>query len=504
MQLDGDVSLTAHLAQPASRRNLIAAVPSTRALLLYGLVVAVLGGALLFAAAPSHWSIESSRATSLQGALRELDNGGPPLTARYPRAGGGYTLAATSPGDDQGIFVYVPGIAHVLGLSNALSAMRILFVIMFFAPLLLYPLLFARLFDSLVAGLIAPWGLLACLLALGFRDVLWITEWAVLALLPPLMLLDRRWHRWGIAWLLVVMVGASFANSIRSQSGLGVALAVLIVVLKRPWRWRWRLALIVPLLVAYLSITTFGFAGLRSWRASDVGLRATETGNSHLVWHPIFLGLGYMPNRYDLHWSDSEAIAVVHAYRPSLRYPTAAYDAAVRHIFFQLVSRDPGLLLRSVADKLLVVLLFSVPALVVLLLAGVVMASEPRRASPALRCLILLVPPLLVGLVPPLLGVPEMMYELGWLASLCLACIVALTWLVAQLIPSTGTNAAMPLAAMANSARGWLGHSRLRVAAMAVTVLALLAVGLAGYHVRQRASSWKAATPAVPKVHGVL
>ena len=88
---------------------------STRSLLIYGLLVAIAGSAILYARAPRAWSISASRLVYLQGALRELDAGGPPLWGELPDAVVGSTrspdgsyVGPTSPGDDQGIFFYVP------------------------------------------------------------------------------------------------------------------------------------------------------------------------------------------------------------------------------------------------------------------------------------------------------------------------------------------------------------------------------------------------------------
>ncbi|HTD58792.1 MAG TPA: hypothetical protein VK672_07845 [Solirubrobacteraceae bacterium] len=517
MNGETDTRVVVSATPSAARRRLLWRTWSTRSLLLYGLVVAMLGTALLYTAAPKSWPIESSRAASLQGALLELDSGGPPLWGKYPTHVAGsphvagsqsgqssFNYGPTSSGDDQGAFFYVPGLAHILGLHHALSAMRFLYLALFFVPILLYPLLFARLFSSTAAGLIAPWGLVLCLRGLAFIDILWTTEWAVLALLPPLMLLDRHWHRWGLASLLLVVIGASFANSVRAQAGLGVALAALIVVLRRPWRWRWRLATVPLLVVAYLSISTFGLNGLRAWRDATLGHSFHDASSSHLVWHPIFLGLGYMPNRYGLHWDDATAAAVVHAYRPSAQYPTAAYEAAVRHVFLRLVERDPGLLARSVAAKLLVVLRFGDPALVVLLLIGVVAAAGRQRASPLLRSLVLLVPALLASLVPPLLGVPALAYQLGWLAALGLGCILGAAWLAAQLHPWRDGDNVHSLAELRRTIRAWLGSSRLRAAAIPAIIAVLVVIRIAGNLVIERAASWRAATPAVPSVRGVL
>jgi hypothetical protein len=318
------------------------------------------------------------------------------------------------------------------------------------------------------------------------------------------MLLDRHWNRSGLLLLVLLAVGASFANSIRAQAGLGVALAILIVLFKRPWRWRWRLGAVPLLLLAYVSISTLGLNGVRAWRDDALGHTYHDAGSSHLVWHPLYLGLGYLPNSYGLHWEDAMAVAAVHYYRPSVRYPTAAYDAAVRHLFIRLFEHDPILLVRSLAAKLLVVLLLGLPALVLLVLIGVAMAANRERAGPLLRCLILLVPALLVSLAPPLLGVPALMYQFGWLSALGLGCILGVTWLAAELYAPRHRDRIERVAQLGGEARTWIARSRLHAVAIPLSIVVLLAAGVGGYLVRERAASWQAATPAVPIIRGAL
>jgi hypothetical protein len=157
-----------------------------------------------------------------------------------------------------------------------------------------------------------------------------------------------------------------------------------------------------------------------------------------------------------------------------------------------------------VAAKLLVVLYFGGPELIVLLLIGVVAAANRQRASPLLHSLVLLVPALLASLLPPLLGVPALEYQLGWLAALGLGCILGIAWLAAQLHPSRDGNNVHGLAELRGAIRAWLGGSRLHAAAIPASIAVLVVIGIAGKLISERAASWQAATPTVPSVQKVL
>jgi hypothetical protein len=477
-----------------------------RSLLLYGLIVAIIGVVALNAAAPRPWPIEGSRAVSLQAAVADLDaGGGIPLWGKYaapyldatPGAGGAY-YGPTSPGDDQGAFLYVPVLAHVLGIHDALKAMRLLFLALFAIPLVLYPLVIGRLLNSTAAALVAPWALLGCLALLGFQDIYWIGEWAVLALLPLMLLLSRRWGRWGAAWLTLLVVAASFANSIRAQTGLGVLIAALIVLVLRPWRWRWRVAMVPVLLIAYLSISSFAMAGVRAIRTSDLGRPVPASADTHLVWHPILLGLGYLPNRYGIRWNDDNAIAAAHAYRPAAQYPSAAYDAAVRHIFVTAVRHDPGLLAGSAAAKLLVVLWLGLPGIALLLVIGLLRLAMGGPGSPW-RATLIIVPSALVGLVPPVLTMPFTAYALGWRASIGLGAILAIGWLAARLAGPGDPRARLSGATLAVGR--WLTASLVRPLAAVGVIAACVAVAVAATSLQNRSAAWQISTvPALSTV----
>src|SRR5205814_675151 len=186
-----------------------------------------------------------------------------PLLLRLPpspASHGNVRYAQAGASDDQGLYLYVPVASHVLGVKDPLVTLRWLYIVCFFIPLVLYPLVFFRLFGSPVAGLFAPFPLMICAAELFLRDIYWIYAWSTLALLPLLMLLHQRWPRRGLLLALLIMVAVSFATSIRSQAGLPVLLAAVLVLLARPWSWPRRLTGIGLLAVAYLSISTFGLA----------------------------------------------------------------------------------------------------------------------------------------------------------------------------------------------------------------------------------------------------
>ena len=129
-------------------------------------------------------------------------------------------------------------------------------------PLAAYPLLFEKMFGSVLAGLLAPVALLAQFRFMPDNDIYWISGWAIVLGIPIVCVALRlNPHRAAIP-LVLAAVMASFATSIRSHAGLPVAVAALIVMVWLRTTWRHR-ALIGVLIRRKVSPTATSFASGR-------------------------------------------------------------------------------------------------------------------------------------------------------------------------------------------------------------------------------------------------
>lgn len=468
-------------------------------LLAYGLLVAVVGSALMLTRDPGYWDMLGTRLDGFQASLAVLRDGGPPLL--------GYQDGRPVPlgvSDDQGIYLYVPLLANLLGTGNPLDALRLLYVGLFAVPLLLYPLLFHRLFDSLVAAAIAPVGLLLSALLLQFHDIYWVPAWAALALLPAVMVLDRGRGPWAMAGLAGVVVAASFASSIRSSAGLAVALAAAIVVLLRPWSLPRKGAALALLLAAYLSVSGGVLALAREYRDARVAdpSFAAQTLRSHPVWHTAYIGLGYLPNDENIRYFDEVAIATVDAEDAGITYLSPEYENVLRERVVDFVGDHPAHFVSLELQKAVVVvghvtqmskiLPFAIAAVVYAFLAG----PPGRRMR---RALLLLAPALLLHFVPPLAAVPFGTYELGWYGAVALLGILAAAWVASRMEAGLGSAVLRrDWREAAGRVRAWLvGLPRSRpgrgaLVAFAAAIALLASAVVAGGRIEDRATSWQA------------
>jgi hypothetical protein len=388
---------------------------TARGLLGYGLICAVIAAVLAALLVPEHFVVSTSRVTDMAASLRALDHGAPPLLKLV--AGKYYPAGAT---DDQGIYVFVPLLAKLLGLSDPVVAMKWLWLMCFVVPVALYPLVFKRLFGSDEAALIAPWALMLLVASFGYADIYWIQPWAIVALIPFVLYVRERQPRRALVILALVALGASFASSIRSQAGLPAVIAALAVLaLYRDWRPLQRGAAMLVVILCYLVVTPIGLSALRSYRDHWVDQPHFAQGvpTGHPFWHNTYIGLGYLPNRWDIQWKDTVAANSVQRIRPGTQYVSKPYENTLRQLYFNVWKDDAGFVVGETFQKLLVLLRHtSIYLGFVLLTVPALLAAGARRAR-FRAWLLLLAPALVITAIPPLITVPYRSYELGFYGS---------------------------------------------------------------------------------------
>ena len=457
----------------------------TLRLLAFGVIVAVLGTFELSRVHPAPWVIQSGRLNMLQWTLSVLDGGGPILTMAQP---GSDQLSAAGLSDDQGLYLIVPWLTHLLGGHDTLGTLRWLALGAFAIPIALYPWLIRQLSGSTLAGLASPFLLLIGLWLLPLGDIYWVASWAILALLPVVLLLDRRWSRFSLPVLLGLLVLASVASAIRGQAGLPVLIAAALVVVRRPWARSARAGAVVLCVLAYLSFSGFGMALVRAERDHQLDGRALAggTSTSHPFWHTAYVGLGYLPNKWDIRYQDPIG------YRDALRIdPTVAstgprYNKILRKRYFKLVKSDPWFTFRDYGAKILVSLRPAVPVLIALAIVGPWLLLVDRGRSRWRRDALIIGLAGLLGLLSPFLATPLSAYLLGWLAAVLLAGILAFSAVVAH------WQDALAYARSLRPADVMRGPRRAVGAIAAAALLVLVVIAAVAPSVEDKATAWNA------------
>jgi hypothetical protein len=488
---------TANPSLPRGRRGPVAALARrldrderrTRRLLIFGLVVAILGTVALSQFHTAPWSIQGTRAEGLQRALAALNQGEPILTGVIP---GSDALTRAGGTDDPGLYLVVPWLAHVLGWEDPVNLLRWIALLAFGVLVAIYPWLIRELSGSTFAGIASPFVLLIGLWLLPLADIYWVSTWVVLGLLPIVLLLDRRWPRFGLAALLGLLVLASLASAIRSQAGLPVLVGAFLVLIRRPWPGWHRGGAVALCIVAYLSISTFGMAAARAERDHQLDGRALtgDTGTSHPFWHTAYIGLGYIPNDWDIRYYDGVAYRDVLREDPKAKFLGPAYGRILRDRYFKLVGDDPLFAVKDYGAKFLAALRPAAPALVTLALVAPWLVLLDARKRRWRRDGLFLALAAVITLASPLLATPDSTYLLGWLGVVLLAAMLAGAAILGEWASPAG------LGQLVRAPRLILRAPRRVVAGsgLAALVLIVIAVGIVP-GIQDSARRWMAKEP---------
>jgi hypothetical protein len=470
-------------------------------MLLWGVVIGALGALVLITIAPTNWPLISSRAADLRSSLAVLQRGGPLLLGRHGATGSFYAVGLT---DDEGMYVYVPLLSRLFGAADPVSTFRYWYGALYGLACAIYPLMLYRLTRSLLAGAIAPLMLLVCALSMGFNSFYWIPAWGMLVLLPPIFLLARDWPRIGWLALVGISLAAGWMSSIRSSSGLGIALAAALVLLLHHPRASRTLAVLALLAIAYLSTNTFVLAAIRDHRDSRVaaGVLSAQQQTGHPFWHTAYIGLGYLPNDFQIHYRDEVAIARVQREAPGTAYLSPRYSSVLRKAYFDVVRDHPLDVATQYAAKALVTAADTAPYLSLALLTVPAMLMSGRGRRIRRRWLLLSIPAGLLSFLPSVMAIPLQGYEEGLYGTLGVVAILGLCWTLAQVESSARGHGGLRSAA-AVQRRLWSSTARSRhplrrsARASGLALVALAALVIAGHVIRRSAERWQGSSSGV-------
>jgi hypothetical protein len=345
--------------------------------------------------------------------------------------------------DDPGAYLTLPFLGDIFGTSSIDALLKWSFLVAIALLVGIYPLVMRRLLDSRLAALASAPLILVAVRFLDNTGTYWVPAWMLALAAPLILLIAKRWERWG-RWSIVALAGvvvlASFSNSMRAHSGLGVLVAAVILVFWNARRWSQRATYVLLLVVAYASFS-YGVVGAariaREHRMASVPVAANDWGvtsfrddipSGHPFWHTAYIGLGFQRNKWGIVYRDSVAERYVKRTDPDARYLSPAYEAALRKRYLRIVRDEPGYVAEVTTKKAGFQFVDGVERFpLVILIAPLLLVLAASR--PALRRAIILMAPLVfVAFLPALVAIPALEYELPWLAMFALVTVLGLCY----------------------------------------------------------------------------
>jgi hypothetical protein len=330
-------------------------------------------------------------------------------------------LELYSLGDDLGVY-WMFGAAQQAGLlPPTLGGYQQFLAALFALSLLGGGLWLAWAYGGWGPAVLWAWGVVLLWEAPHYPSLLlttyWVSNWSALLsgtlLIGALMAFRqpekfRAWHFGGLFLAWGLLAGLAYLG--RSPEGYVTLFAALLALAlaygyRAGPRWFYALGLGV-LLLGYL-LPQWAFQATITYRDEKFQLAVDEgaTQTSHGFSHALYLGLGYVPNRWEIYFNDQLGGQHVDVQCPGAAYLSDAYYACLQDRFLQIIREDPGLLARNLILKLEAILYSSLhfspwP----LYLPALLLWWRPRRAYLAWGLLIAF------SLFPALLSVPYVAY----------------------------------------------------------------------------------------------
>jgi hypothetical protein len=287
-------------------------------------------------------------------------------------------------GDDPGFYLFVPAFARWLNLQFAVAANLFLLgsvalgVSIGLVGLVKYT-------TTRTALAFALWQLAWFTILLCFFGDIYVFEGlVVMAVVPWLFYMHDKHQSVRSLALFCVLVGPVIGTALLIRSYAGISVIILSVGLiglesgtTKPLRLMaialLLLSTFVPLLIAQ-----------HLYNERDQFLHSQPNsivyGARHPFWHPVYVGLGFVPNSYVPSYLDKFAIQRAKELVPDARYLSPEYEAALRTEVFRIARTSPFLVLEEVTAKgcvivVLVVLAFNFGVVCVTKERGGVMLS---------------------------------------------------------------------------------------------------------------------------------
>jgi hypothetical protein len=249
-----------------------------------------------------------------------------------------------------------------------------------------------------------------------------------------------------------------------------------------------------------VSISSFLISSLELHRDDVAGVNLTngET-QAHPFWHPMYLGLGYLPNDYGIRFIDSVAADRVQRDAPGTVYLSQKYESVLRKAYFKTLGDHPLAVIGQYAAKAWVTLADTAPYLLLIALALPMLLRRARRRD-LRRWLLLIAPTFILTFVPTLVAIPLQAYEEGLYATVGLIAILGIGLLIGEF-----SEVLTQAGALGPAFREFRGGVAVRVRAptsrpslIAVGVVVALVVLIGSAHViRRDAERWQGSSSGV-------
>jgi hypothetical protein len=287
--------------------------------------------------APTHFRIMSSRYFAMVSAARGYECAGTAAVGFN-----GYRYFQTASGDDPGIMEWVPTLSRLTGLSLA-AAYDLTILLTITGGLLIGYAAFWKLYPERQLR----WIGVGVFLCLGFAEAKIADEY--IFQISPLIA--------GIPWLLYFALAGrpnaltasattlaffgSWCSLVRAGT-IPVCMTFLVAMFFLRRRVQKPFVPCLLLILACIPSVTFeqSITARRDAALARVG-QSAKSQNSHLLWHTVYIGLGFIPNSEVSEYRDGVAADKVRSIDPTVTYASTNYEAIIKQEVWNIAKRKP-------------------------------------------------------------------------------------------------------------------------------------------------------------------
>src|ERR1700739_1906842 len=272
-------------------------------------------------------------------------------------------------GDDMGIYLFIPLIQHFFNTDTYLAYLG------FFCSIVLlgYSLAaigFGLLFqDDRIKFFSYFFLALISFISLFILDV-YILAYLVTSLIPLLYWIWKKYEakHIGILYPIIALLAtgllASIASTFRVYSGIGILLMVALFILLEKKITILRKFLFIGALFITLPLcklfTDRQINQRDKWLVTTGNYTLNNKLTNHPIWHNMYLGLGILPNKYGISWSDTIAFNKEKQFNADRHHLSPQYLNAIKNDYLDIIKNDLPFVLKTIAYKCFLVLLMCI------------------------------------------------------------------------------------------------------------------------------------------------
>lgn len=264
--------------------------------------------------------------------------------------------------DDIGMYHLIPKLAHTFSLSLD-QAICFFYYGMLLLGFILGMIGFFKFYSGWMQRAVVTAGLLGICFISRMPDTYVAASAAAMALVPLsiYMLTKKSWGTLFYIWALCAGIIIGFAQYIRAFSAMPPLIFMVVLVLfTQTFKVRQKLIVGIILLLG-CSLPAFYFSHIYNQHVAYVQQHLPNEPinlKTHVFWHNVYIGLGFLNNEYGIKYDDSVAAAKVASIDPSIIYCSREYEETLRTQVLKILKTDVGFIIKTLFAKLGIMLFF--------------------------------------------------------------------------------------------------------------------------------------------------